>query len=186
MVNGRSAALVELIAKSGWSGQRLNLKLPCVLALAALLWLVPDSPARAQTGLPSPLGAPRPSVGGTWGLGRPNQLPLISGSQDMAAQVHLDPVGKPCLTVYGYAKQQVINPNIYEHTIYASSNCARPIKLRVCYYHSQQCAPMVVPGYERRETILGIMPQMKEFRFEYWEQFGNTPPGLAGTGYRIN
>lgn len=161
-----------------------NVKFYCVLTLSGLFWLLPANLTHSQTPLVTPLGASRPLVGATHGLSPPAQLPLISGSQDTAARVHLNPARRPCLTVYGYAKQELNNPHIYQHTIFASSDCAQPIKLRICYYHTQQCVPMVVPAYARKQTILAIMPQMKQFRFEYWEQFDNTPSGLAGTGYR--
>jgi hypothetical protein len=140
-----------------------------------------NSPAHAQTPLPSPNS--RPSVGSTSGLTPPAQLPIISGSQDAAAKVHLDPLGKPCLSVRGYAKSQASNPNIYNHVIFASNNCAQSIKLNVCYYHTQHCVAVAVSGYARKESVLGIMPQMKEFRFEYREQFNNFESGVAG--YRV-
>jgi hypothetical protein len=127
----------------------------------------------------------RPSVGGVGGARPPSQLPLLNGSQDMAVKVHLGPTGKPCLTVNGEAKPQKINPNIFEHLILVSSNCSQPIKLQVCYYHTQHCTLVVVPGYARKEATLGIMPGMKDFRFEYREQFDDAP-GLAGSGYRLN
>jgi hypothetical protein len=31
--------------------------------------------------------------------------------------------------------------------------------------------PLTIPAYSRREIVLGIMPAMKEFRYEYREQF---------------
>ncbi len=151
-----------------------------VLGLGAILCV--SRPADAQTSLP--LTNTRPSVGSTSGLTPPAQLPIISGSQDAAAKVHLDPIGKPCLSVRGYAKPQASNPNIYNHVIFASNNCAQSIKLNVCYYHTQHCVAVAVPGYARKESVLGIMPQMKEFRFEYREQFNNFESGIGG-GYRV-
>jgi len=146
------------------------------LLLSSLLLLAAGDPGR---------GMDQPAVGGVGGARSPSQLPLLNGSQDMAVKVHLDSTGKPCLTVKGEAKPQTINPNIFNHLILISSNCSLPIKLNVCYYHTKHCTLVVIPGYARKEATLGIMPAMKDFRFEYREQFDDAP-GFGGGGYRIN
>ena len=85
--------------------------------------------------------------------------------------MHLGPTGKPCLSVNGGAEPQIVNPKIFTHMIMASNNCSQLIKIQVCYYQSQQCVPLEVPGYGRKEIVLGIMPSMNQFRFEYRELF---------------
>jgi hypothetical protein len=151
-----------------------------LLTLSTLLWLAMTGIGWAQPA--PPLETTRPQTGGAGGIGPPQQLPLISGSQDAATRVHVGPSGKPCLTIYGYAKQQALNPTLYDHVISASSTCAQPIKLRVCYYHSEDCVLMAVPEYAHQETILGVMPRMREFRFEYREQFEGTVFGFGAGG----
>jgi hypothetical protein len=149
-----------------------------VLLLVLLAW---GNGAAAQ--IASPLGTDgAPTVGGTSGMRPPTQLPLLSGTQSAGAKVHLGPTGKPCLTVFGSAKSQVINPNIFEHIIMASNNCSQSIKMKVCYYQSAQCIPLEVPAYGRKEVVLGIMPAMNQFRFEYREQF-NQGMGVLGGGF---
>jgi hypothetical protein len=113
----------------------------------------------------------------------PAQLPLLSGTPSAGVKSHLGPTGKPCLTVFGSAKAQIINPNIFEHIIMASNECSQPIKMKVCYYQSSQCVPLDVPAYGRKEIVLGIMPAMNQFRFEYREQF---TPGMGGLGAGLN
>ena len=105
----------------------------------------------------------------------PVRLPLFSGSQNATIQMHRGPTGKPCLNVQGYVQQQVVNPNIFNHMIMVSNDCSQPIKMQVCYYQSQHCTPVEVPGYGRKDATLGIMPAMKDFRFEYREQFDQGP-----------
>jgi hypothetical protein len=63
--------------------------------------------------------------------------------------------------------------------ITANNDCSQPIKAQVCYYQSQHCIPIDVPGYGRKEAMLGIMPAMNAFRFEYREQF-DQGLGLGG------
>jgi len=89
----------------------------------------------------------------------------------MGAKLHRNPTGQPCLTVNGVAQSQTINPKIFTHVIFASNGCSQPIKIQVCYYKSQHCIPVDVPGYGRKEAVLGILPAMKDFRFEYREHF---------------
>jgi hypothetical protein len=135
------------------------------LAIAVLLAL--SGPVRAQ-GLPTP-----PSggvVGGAGGLTSPTITPLLSG-ENAGASRHMGPTGKPCLTVNGEAQREIINPNLFEHMIIAQNDCSQRIKMQVCYYQSQRCVAMNVPPYGRQDLVLGIMPGMSGFRFEFRELF---------------
>jgi hypothetical protein len=138
-----------------------------IFAVALLLGL--ESGLAAQ-GLISPVGPGSATLGGA-GVGPPAQLPLLKGTQNVKAKVHLGPTGKPCLTVRGDAKPQIVNPKIFTHLIMANNDCSQPIKVAVCYYQSQQCVPLDVPAYGRKEVVLGIMPVMNQFQFEYRELF---------------
>jgi len=137
----------------------------------------------AAQGLKLPLGTDStPSLGGS-GVRAPAGLPILNGTQNVKAKMHLGPTGKQCLTVLGYAKQQIINPNIFSHMIMASNDCSQLIKAQVCYYQSKQCVPLDVPAYGRKEVLLGIMPAMTQFQFEYREQFDQ---GIGGPGIGLN
>jgi hypothetical protein len=123
-------------------------------------------PALAQ----SSGGTSQPTYGGA-GLSAPTQPPVLLGEEDRAAKRHTGPTGKPCLSVSGGANAETINPNIFEHVVVADNSCGQLIKMQVCYYKSEHCIPLDVPAYARKQVVLGIMPAMKEFRFEYREQF---------------
>ncbi len=84
---------------------------------------------------------------------------------------HKAPTGKPCLALEGSSKAQTINKNIYEHWIGAANSCGQHIKVRICYHNTQDCIVMDVPAYGRRESVLGIYPALKDFRYDYVEQF---------------
>lgn len=153
----------------------------CLLHMTLLLlgW---GGVAVAQ-GLSSPLGTgSAPALGGV-NERPPAQVPILNGTQNARVKLHLGPTGKPCLTVQGYAKPQIVNPNIFTHMIIASNDCSQSIKMKVCYYQSQQCIPLTVPEYGRNEVVLGIMPAMTQFRFEYQEQFNQ---GIGGLGVGFN
>jgi hypothetical protein len=113
----------------------------------------------------------RPSVGATGGMSPLDQPRRMLGDRDTAAKVHLDPIGKPCLAVRGSSAAGKINPNVFNHMIDVTNACPQRIKMQVCYYQSQHCVAVDVPPYGRQQAVLGVMPAMKDFRFEYREQF---------------
>ena len=123
---------------------------------------------RAQ-GLSSPLGGGA-VVGGAGGLTAPTRAPLLSG-ENTGARRHTGPTGRACLTVNGEAQRETINPNLFKHMIIAQNDCSQRIKMQVCYYQSHQCVAMNVPPYGRQDLVLGIMPAMNGFRFEFRELF---------------
>jgi hypothetical protein len=110
-------------------------------------------------------------VGAAGGLRRPTPAPSLSG-QDSSVRHHVGPTGKPCLSVRGQARPEKINPKLFEHVITAFNECSNRIKLEACYYLSRHCTLVEVPPYGRTEVVLGIMPSMNGFRFEFREQFG--------------
>lgn len=84
---------------------------------------------------------------------------------------HMGPTGSPCLALEAYAKAQTTNKNIFEHWIGARNSCGQYIKVKVCYYQTQDCIVMDVPPWDRQDSVLGIFPALSEFRFESREQF---------------
>jgi hypothetical protein len=84
---------------------------------------------------------------------------------------HMDPTGKPCLKIGGYTKPELINPDIFEHMVGVTNSCGQNIKLKVCYYKTQDCIDVNAPPWGSKESVLGIYPALKDFRFEAKEQF---------------
>ncbi len=96
--------------------------------------------------------------------------PLLP-TQNNLTKHHMSPLGKPRLTIGGYAKPELANKNIYQHLIRAVNGCGQNIKVQVCYYQTQDCLLMSIPPWESKTSILGIFPALKRFRFEAKEQF---------------
>lgn len=140
----------------------------CIIAATLALCLFVAGGLRAQ-GLQGPLSGG--VGGGAGGLSTPSPAPLLLNGEDNGLRRHRGPTGKPCLTVTGVPKPERINPNLFDHTITAFNDCGQRIKLQVCYYQSEHCIAMDVPPYGRDDAILGIMPGMAGFRFEFREQF---------------
>jgi hypothetical protein len=97
-------------------------------------------------------------------------LPHFPPAQVDLAKRHMDPLGKPCLMIEGYAKPELSNKNIYEHIVKATNNCGQNINVQACYYKTQNCVVMSVPPWQSKTSILGFFPALKRFQFEAKEQ----------------
>jgi hypothetical protein len=156
--------------------------------LGLLLSLVTCEVSNAQQ--PSDARPGRPIEGSTGGLYLPNQSQSsVQPDLHPSIRMHKDSRGKSCVTVAAYSRpktdfrkifgghdtsaseQTDIKSKIYEHIISAQNRCGQTIKLKVCYYESQNCVSLDVPGYDRQEASLGVAPGMPGFRYQYTEQF---------------
>jgi hypothetical protein len=81
---------------------------------------------------------------------------------------HLDPSGKPCLTVSASARKQLNNASIYDQLLLLDNHCGSEIRLRACYESTNDCVDMSIGAYKRLEKILGIFPS-QDFRYTYRE-----------------
>jgi hypothetical protein len=113
----------------------------------------------------------RPVFGASRGLRAVTPPLALDDPANAGAKIHRDPYGKPCVGVFGLSRPQVVNTKMFDQTVIADNHCSRLIKLKVCYYGSLTCLPVDVPPYGRKETLLGFFPTMKEFRYQYTEQF---------------
>jgi hypothetical protein len=129
------------------------------------------SVAHAQDALSPSSGSSSATVGGTLGIQPLPARPTFGASGGNDIQRHRDFTGKPCLAVGGYARSRTLTPNLYDNVIVVVNGCPQRIALQVCYYQSQDCIPVEVPGGERKEAILGTLPASKDFRFEFREKF---------------
>lgn len=143
--------------------KQAHLAVAAAIAVAAILPIT-------QTGYAQSTGTSvgNSVVGGTYPLPK---APLISSAQTADVLRHRDPAGKPCLSVGGYARPYATQAMLYDHIVIATNSCAQAIKVAVCYYKSQQCVTLDVPGRSRREGTLGTMPSIKDFQFEFRERF---------------
>jgi hypothetical protein len=98
-------------------------------------------------------------------------IPTFGASAGTEILRHRGPTGNPCLDVGGFARPHTVNKKLYDHVITAQNNCAQSITMQICYYGSQDCLSMDIPGGERKEAILGTLPSIRDFRFEFREKF---------------
>jgi hypothetical protein len=131
--------------------------------VVTLLWLA------AVTG--SVFAENAPSSQGGVGLRVPTEPRTFGASAGTEIFRHRAPTGVPCLTVGGLARPHIVNPNVYDHVITVKNSCPQRITMQVCYYKSQDCVPMEIPGGERKEAVLGSLPSVRDFRFEFREKF---------------
>jgi hypothetical protein len=101
----------------------------------------------------------------------PKASPVFGASSGNDVLRHRGPTGSPCLEVGGFARPHTTVSNLYDHVVAVKNNCPQRISIQVCYYHTQDCLPVEIPGGERKEAILGTMPSTRDFRFEFREKF---------------
>jgi hypothetical protein len=131
--------------------------------VVTLIWLA------AVTG--SVCAQSAPSSQGGVGLRVPAEPRNFGASSGTEILRHRGPAGIPCLTVAGLARPHTLSPNVYDHVISVKNSCPQRITMQVCYYKSQDCVPMEIPGGDRKEAVLGSLPSMSDFRFEFREKF---------------
>ncbi|MGY4626718.1 hypothetical protein [Bradyrhizobium sp. USDA 4486] len=160
-------------AMSEWSWRRTSGSRPadpplvCFGALGFALLLIGSHDACAQIAF----GEQRLSVaitGATTSGKTPELKPLPGLSTTILPPPHLDPSGKPCVSVTAFSRKQTGNPNIYDQILLLENRCGAEIRLRACYRDTNDCTEMSVGGYKRVEKILGIFPS-QFFRFTYRE-----------------
>jgi hypothetical protein len=141
--------------------------------MLAISWLASATHSASAQSPANPYGGySSPTVGGTMGGQNPGApTPNFGASAGSDMLRHRDFAGKPCLDVTGFARPHTIDAHLYDHVISAHNNCPQRIDLKVCYYQSEDCIPMGIPGGEKREAILGTLPATKDFRFEFREKF---------------
>jgi hypothetical protein len=136
-------------------------------AVGLICWLGHGTAAGQDA--PTPFDAPsRPTIGRSMpSAATPTFDPR--GQTDILR--HRDFAGKPCLTLSGTARPHFIDRKLYDHVVIASNACPQRIAVRVCYYRTDNCISMEVPGRQRKEAILGTLPSTQEFGFEFREKF---------------
>jgi hypothetical protein len=96
---------------------------------------------------------------------------MITGSQDLEILRHRDYAGKPCLNIGGYARPLAPSSKVFDHVVEANNSCSQSLRVQICYYKSQQCIDMQIPGRTRKEAVLGTTGGTKDFRYEFRERF---------------
>jgi hypothetical protein len=84
---------------------------------------------------------------------------------------HRDFGGKVCLQTSGMSRPLASNPRILNHSVVLDNHCVGRIKAKVCYYGTDECTDVEVPGNSRKEQVIGVFPAMQTFRYAVKEQF---------------
>jgi hypothetical protein len=103
-------------------------------------------------------------------FGPPPGSSLFPSKSDLCKQ-HMGPTSKPCIKIDSSAKPQVINHHIFEHLVSVTNSCGQHIKVKICYHNSQSCIMVDAPPWGREDKVLGIFPALRDFRYDYTEQF---------------
>jgi hypothetical protein len=95
----------------------------------------------------------------------------IAGETNANARRHFDFAGKPCLDTRGTSMPLASNTRILNHVVSFENHCFETIKVKVCYYGTDECTDVAVPPRGRKEQIIGVFPAMQQFRYDVKENF---------------
>lgn len=124
-----------------------------------------STPMRQATQRPVPAGSLSiPVYGATGRLGLPPSS-LIPTAPD----IHRDYTGKACIQATGFARPLGTNPNMYDQVVQLTNNCSVRIKVKLCYYKDTTCLPVDVDPSSSKQSVLGTIPRIPEFQYEYRE-----------------
>jgi hypothetical protein len=98
------------------------------------------------------------------------EAPAVA-TQDRNIRRHMNPFGKPCLALAGTSRPLKFAVNTFEHVVEAKNDCSSIIKVQICYYQSDHCVFPIAPSYGKASTILGVAVAMKDFKYQYREEF---------------
>ena len=144
---------------------RLMSRISKLIAIGTILLPAAGS---AWTRVSQDLPDQRPAVGATQGV---TVTPYSSPSSGTYTRRHLSPNGTVCIYLGGVARPFTNNDKLFNHWISAENRCSDRIRIKVCYYATTSCIDMNLAGHEQKEAILGTLPAVKDFRYEYQEQF---------------
>lgn len=94
----------------------------------------------------------------------------LQGPAEPTGTVIKDALGRPCLDVEAVARPEVVNHEMLDHVVSIKNNCVRTVKVKLCYYNSQDCKQFDVQGYKRIDTILGTMKGINFFRYALYQR----------------
>ncbi len=103
--------------------------------------------------------------------GHKGPAPPLFSSQSDPCRRHMGPTGRPCVQIESSARPQTLNANIFEHWVGLTNACGQHIVVKVCYLNSEHCITVDVPPWGRQDKVLGIFPSLREFGYDYTEQF---------------
>jgi hypothetical protein len=99
-----------------------------------------------------------------------SRLTLQGPGDNASMTTHRDVYKKPCLDFESASRRQVVNPAMFDHLVSVANRCYKPIKLKVCYFKSENCIDVEVAGQQRKDVVLGTSSN-GFFRHSYKEKF---------------
>ncbi len=95
-------------------------------------------------------------------------LPIVTGQSSGPYGTPMDEYGRACISkIHAVAQEQITQPNVFEHNVYATNGCNRVITLKVCYADQRDCTNLTAHPGRESQTTLGIKREEKEFRYDW-------------------
>lgn len=90
---------------------------------------------------------------------------LQGPAEQSASPVIKDALNRPCLDIEAASRAHTVNPRLFDHVVSIKNRCARPIKVKVCYFNSEDCRSADLGSNQRQDLILGTMANVTSFRY---------------------
>lgn len=95
----------------------------------------------------------------------PRVTPQGPADTSLASTSVRDSLGRLCFDVEAVARSHAVDQEMYDHVVSIKNNCPRTLKLRACYYNSDRCNQVSLQPYQRVDSILGTMRNIRFFRY---------------------
>lgn len=94
-----------------------------------------------------------------------SRLTMQGPAENADAAPIRDSLGRLCLDVEAAGRKQTVNPQMVDHVVSLKNNCAKSLRLKVCYLNSDHCNDVDLQPFKRVDTILGSARGNSFFRY---------------------
>lgn len=98
------------------------------------------------------------------------RLTMQGPAESGGSNIIRDALNRPCLDVEAAARPHATNRDVVDHVVSVKNNCPRLIKMKVCYFNSDNCNSFDLTGYKRIDTVLGTMTGIKMFKYTIFQR----------------
>lgn len=91
------------------------------------------------------------------GDGLRSRATLQGPAEQSTSPVVKDALNRPCLDMEAVSRAHAANPSVFDHIVSIKNNCAKRIRVKLCYYNTETCKELLLSPYSREDTILGTM-----------------------------
>lgn len=81
-----------------------------------------------------------------------------------------DALNRPCLDIEAASRAHTVNRELFDHVVSIKNRCTKLIKVKICYFNSENCKSVDMGSYQREDLILGTMTKVNSFRYSIYQR----------------